>query len=281
MNKVVIDVSDRSKSIYFDTNIYNRLLDDPERDRIVELIKERGLVVVPSVVNLCELLMTSDAVRKEELIRIYDEIRNDFHPLKPFTWLLQESVEAVQQNLGELEIVYPIGVSNATEEICRELMAQKGAGIEPYLQGSRDYIQKIAQRTPLADDVQFFAFVDSENGQGTMLDLFAQICTALGIDCNLDETKRVAIMRSLSLPWKYYLESYAYLFYRRAFPDRSYGKGSNPGSSDLEQCIYLFWPGYFVVEDGIFLGFLKHLGELRSYPTKIMNYTEFNELLSQ
>jgi len=279
MSKIVVDVSDKSRNVYLDTSIYNRLLDDAERDRIIGLIKQKNLIVIPSVANLCELLMTTASDRRTRLLRVYNEIRNGFHPLKPSPWLLRESVEAVHKGLDEMGIVYPIDINDETENICRELIANKGSELELYLQGARKYILEAAQSNRFSDDVNFFAYIDSESGQKNMVDLFDQICTALGKACDLDEVEKLAIIRSSCSPWKYYLESYVYLFYRRAFPDVGYGKRANPGPSDVEQCTYLFWPGYFIVEDGIFLGFLKSLKKIRTYPVEIMDYSEFREFL--
>ena len=99
---------------------------------------------------------------------------------------------------------------------------------------------------------------------------------AMDIVFQLDEGEKLALIKSSSMPWKYYLESYAYLFYRTAFPDR---KRSNPGPSDLEQCIYLFWTGNYVIKDEIFLEFLKRLKAIRNYKVEIMNYPEFKHYL--
>ena len=279
MSKEIIDVTDRSRNVYFDTSIYNRLFDDPDKERILRLIKEKSLIIIPSVVNLCELLMTNAPDRRIELIRIYNEIRNDFHPLKLFTWLLKDSVESVQNGLDEWEINYPISIIDETESICRDLISQKGVELEPYLQGARDYIQEVAKREKLSDELQYFAYIDSESGQRILLELFAQICKSLGIVCQLEEEKILAIIKSPFMPWKYYLESYAYLFYRRAFPDTAYGRKSNPGPSDLEQCAYLFWTGNYVIEDDNFLEFLKRLKAIRNYRVEIMNYSEFKHFL--
>ena len=114
MRLSIVDVSDRSKNVYLDTSIYNRLFDDPEKERILRFIRKKNLNVIPSVVNLCELLMTSVPNRKTELIGIYQEIRNDFHPLKPFTWLLKDSVESVEKDLKDWEINYPIDITDKT-----------------------------------------------------------------------------------------------------------------------------------------------------------------------
>jgi len=101
----------------------------------------------------------------------------------------------------------------------------------------------------------------------------------MGIKCRLDETKKLELIRSPCLPWKYYLEAYAYLLHKMAFSDNCYGRRSNPDPSDLEQCVYLFWSGYYVTEDRVFLGFLRRLGKLRKYPIKVMNYSEFKQML--
>jgi hypothetical protein len=51
---------------------------------------------------------------------------------------------------------------------------------------------------------------------------------------------------------------------------------------DLMQCVYLFWPRRFVVQDGPFYDFLKQLGGLRNYEIKILDYAEFvTELASR
>lgn len=279
MSKEIIDVTERSRNVYFDTSIYNRLLDDPEKDQMLKLIRDKRLIIIPSVVNLCELLMTSTPERKSELIRIYNELRNDFHPLKPYTWLLKDSFECAQNGLDEWEIVYPISITDETANICRYLISQKGIELEPYLQGARDYIQEVAKREPLADELQYFAYIDSESGQKILLGLFDQVCTSMGAVCRLDEGKKLALIKSPSMPWKYYLESSAYLFYRRAFPDKGYGRKSNLGPSDLEQCVYLFWTGNYVIEDENFLEFLKRLKAIRNYQVEIMNYFEFKHFL--
>jgi hypothetical protein len=276
---VSIDLSDRSRNVYFDTSIYNRLLDDPEKEWLVQQIRANNLIVIPSAVNLCELLMTSDPSRKADLIRTYDEIRNDFFPLMPFTWLLKESVESVERGLDYWTFNYPIDINLETENICRELMSNKGVKLETYIQGARDFIQDVAKKEKLADEFQYFDYINSENGDRILLDMFDQICGALSLSIQLSEALKLSIVRSPFMPWKYYLEAYAYLFYRRAFPDRNYGKWSNPGDSDLEQCVYLFWAGKFIIEDANFIKFLNRLKELRKYDVEIMNYSDFKNYL--
>jgi len=151
MGKVVMGLSDRSRSVYFDTSIYNRLLDDPEKDQIIELIGKNSLIVIPSVVNMCELLMTSDPSRKDALIRIYNEIRNDMHPLKPFVWLLKESVEAVQKGLKEWEINYPIEMGQKAESICRKIFNKKEEDIKSSFKNAREFIKNKVNKGKLPD----------------------------------------------------------------------------------------------------------------------------------
>jgi hypothetical protein len=114
MTSLQVDLTDRSRNVYLDTSIYNCLLVDPDKELILCAAKKRNLIIIPSVVNLCEFLMTPDPVRKGNLIRIFNEIRNGLPPLKPFPWLLKESVEWVERGVEYLEINYPINVSEDT-----------------------------------------------------------------------------------------------------------------------------------------------------------------------
>lgn len=279
MTSVRVDLTDRSRNVYLDTSIYNCLLDDPDKDLILCAAKKRNLIIIPSVVNLCELLMTLDPIRKGNLIRIYNEIRNNFHPLKPFPWLLKESVECVERGVEYLEINYPINVSEETEKTCRDVMNKKGYGLDGYVQGARDYIQEVAKREKLADEHQYFAYVDSKGGEDVSLSLFDKICKGYDPAPDLDRETKLSIIRSPTLPWKHYLEAHYYFFYRRSFPEEKFGKNRNPGESDLEQCIYLFWASKFVARDGPLLDFLKRLNEIREYDKEIMDYQEFKSFL--
>ena len=279
MNSQRVDLTDRSRNIYLDTSIYNCLLDDLDKDLILYAAKEKNLIIIPSAINLCELLMTLDPVRKGNLIQIYNEIRNDFHPLKPFPWLLKESIECVERGVEYLEINYPINVNEGTEKICRDVMKKKGYELDGYVQGARDYIQDVAKRKKLADEEQYFAYLNSNAGEDMSLSLFDQICKGYDPAPDLDRETKLSIIRSPILPWKYYLEAHYYFFYRRSFPEEKYGKNRNPGESDLEQCIYLFWASKFVARDVSLLDFLKRLNEIREYDKRIMDYQEFKSFL--
>jgi len=279
MNSQRVDLTDRSRNIYLDTSIYNCLLDDLDKDLILYAAKEKNLIIIPSAINLCELLMTLDPVRKGNLIQIYNEIRNDFHPLKPFPWLLKESIECVERGVEYLEINYPINVNEGTEKICRDVMKKKGYELDGYVQGARDYIQDVAKRKKLADEEQYFAYLNSNGGEDMSLSLFDQICKGYDPAPDLDRETKLSIIRSPILPWKYYLEAHYYFFYRRSFPEEKYGKNRNPGESDLEQCIYLFWASKFVARDVPLLDFLKRLNEIREYDKRIMDYQEFKSFL--
>ena len=278
MSKVVIDVSVRSKNVYFDTNIYDRVLDDPEKQQIIERIKEKKFIVMPSVVNLCELLMISAPYRKTELMRVFHEIKDDFHTLKPYTWLLEESINNIQSGLDELEVNYPIPINDQTENVCRELMDKK-KGELVYIQNARSFIQGIKKREPFPTELKYFELIDSENGQKKLIEIVDQFCVSKKMECRLDEEKMKTLVTSPSMPWKYYLESYFYPVYRRIYLDTGCGVHSNPGSADQEQCTYLFWASKFITEDGDFLEFLKNLKKIRGYEAEIMNYSDFKKAL--
>jgi len=279
MDKVRIDTSEKSRNVYFDTNIYNCILDDPNKEEVLKHIKRKNLIIIPSAVNLCELLVTAAQDRRIELISIYNEIRNDFHPLKPFNWLLRDSVESVQSGLEEWEINYPIDTDDITKSLCRELAQLNGRRLEPYLRHARGYIQEVAKNEKFHDEFQYFEFIDSEHGDKILLDIFGQICKSLGVICRLNKDMRLSIIRSPFMPWKYYLESHIYFIYRKLFLNKNYGRKLNPNILDLEQCVYLFWPGKFITEDRIFLEFINRLRSIRYYKVEIMNYSEFKQYL--
>jgi hypothetical protein len=144
---------------------------------------------------------------------------------------------------------------------------------------ARDYIQEVAKREKLADEHQYFAYVDSKGGEDVSLSLFDKICKGYDPAPDLDRETKLSIIRSPTLPWKYYLEAHYYFFYRRSFPEEKFGKNRNPGESDLEQYIYLFWASKFVARDLPVLDFLKRLNEIRKYDKEIMDYQEFKSFL--
>lgn len=275
MSAQIVDLSDRLRNVYFDTSIYNRLLDDRDRGNIIKAIKRSKLVIIPSVINLCEMLMTADEERKIKLIQLYHDLRDDFFPLKPDLWLLRESAEAVAQGAQELGVNYPIEINDQTKEICSQIKKVAGVDIEETLQEARVYIQKIAETERLATEEQYFNYLDSDDGYIVLRKLFDSFCKALGCQQTLGDKAGHYLIRSPEMPWKCFLESTAYLFYRRAFPQNGFGRRANPGQMDLTQCVYLFWPKRFVVQDGPFYDFLKQLGRLRNYEIRILDYAEF------
>lgn len=275
MSAQTVDLSDRFRNVYFDTSIYNRLLDDRDSGSIINAIKRSALVVIPSVINLCEMLMTADEERRVKLIQLYHDLRDDFFPLKPDVWLLRESVEAVARGAQELGVNYPIELNDQTKEICSQIKKVAGEGIEEALQAARLYVQKTAETERLATEEQYFKYLDSDNGHIVLRKLFDSFCKALGCQQTLGDEEGHYLIRSPEMPWKYFLESTAYLFYRRAFPQDGFGRRAIPGQMDLMQCVYLFWPGRFVVQDGPFFDFLKQLGRLRNYEILILDYAEF------
>lgn len=276
---------------YFDTSIYNKIFDDPKKDLIIEEINKRGMTTIPSAVNLCELLSTRDKERKRNLLNIYHKIRNEYHALKPFTDLLRDATLAIQQNKEEIEVNYPIKIDKDTEELCRQITSSEGKEFEKYILGARKYIDKISSQVnagkenskqiKIPDVNAFFKISYAENMHQIWIHLFTEACKGLGIhDLKLKGDKIISIIKSYYTPWKYYLDSTLYIFYRRAFLSTGYGKKSNPGGSDLEQSIYLFWADIFVIQDNPFYEFIKEINELREYNKEIFNYGELKNFLS-
>ena len=262
---------------YFDTSIYNKILEDSHKELIIKKIKKKGLITIPSAINLCEILSTSDENRKNDLIIIYNTVRNNYFPLKPYTWLLKEFVEAVEKGIEKIEVNYPIEVNKYTEDLCRKITSNKGIGLEKYIQGARKYVQEKIKGMKITDEKSFFTYA---NGKiDFSISLFNSLCQAMGINHNLNREQILEIIQSHSMPWLYFLDAFLYIFYRRPFKSEGYGKRSNPEVADLEQSGYLFWANLFVIKDDAFFSFMKELKQLRGYEKAIMNYAEFKKYL--
>jgi len=124
----------------FDTSIYNHILDDPKKELIIEIIKSKRIRAIPSVVNLCEILFTPDKDRKQRLLNIYNEIRDDYHALKPFTELLRDATMGVQKNEDEMKVNMPIPINGDTKEICEKALSNAGEEFDKYALKARDWV---------------------------------------------------------------------------------------------------------------------------------------------
>lgn len=262
---------------YIDTNIFDKILEAPNKDLIIKKIKQKGIIPLPSALNLCEILSTSNEKRKNDLINTYYTIKNEYFPLKPYTWLLREFVEAVEKGEEDIEVNYHIEINKFTEDVCKELKNIQGIELEKYLQGARQFVQDNREKIEITDKKSFFAYAD--RNVDISINFFNGICDALGIKHNLNKEQILGIRFSQKRPWLYYLDAFLYIFFRRAIKTEGYSKRSNPQSADLEQISYLFCVGLFVTEDGNFREFMKELKEIRGYKQKIFNFSEFMDYL--
>lgn len=127
---------------YFDTSIYNQILDDPDKDLVIQRIKKKHITVIPSIVNLCEILQTPDDKRKQELLNIYHQIRNNYHALKPFTTLLRDAVNAIQKGNNYVEVNMPVAINSETELLCKEALEDKGVEFNRYALDARKWLDE-------------------------------------------------------------------------------------------------------------------------------------------
>lgn len=264
---------------YFDTSIYNQIFDDPYKDLIIKEINRREIIIIPSIINKCEILLTRNEDRKESLLNLYDTIRNDYFPLKTPPDLLRESVLTIQQNKSEMEVNYPIKSDNEIEDICKELKNIGGLEIEKAIVGAREHIKENLDKIKITDCIKYFAYIDSEEGIQFQVTLFKELCATLNIDLNLNEEKIISLVQSYETPWKYFLDSYLYFCFTRGVRQENYGKDKSPGHFDLDQCINLYWANIFVLQDERFYNFLKELNRFRGYNKKIFTYDEFKNHL--
>jgi len=268
-------------NLYFDTSIYNQILDDPNKDIIINKINQRKMTAIPSIVNLCEILLTSDKKRKKKLLALYDEIRNNFFPLKAPPDLLRDAISALNRNKKEIQVNYPIKVDKETEDICKKLKNTVGLELDKYIKGARIFVEKNSDKIKRDNPKSFFDSVDDEKIiLRFWINFIKDVCTALNVELKFKTDEIVNLIKSPYTPWKYFLDSYLYIFYRRGIRPEDYGKRKNPVGFDLEQCIYLYWANIYVIRDSSFYSFLKELNDLRNYNKNIFDYNKFKNFLS-
>ena len=257
---------------YFDSSIYGYILKDKNKELILKEIKKREIVVVPSVINLYEIVKMPNKRLKQELIKIYDEVRNNYDPLVPDFEILKNWFVARTKRKNKVQINYPIKINSETEELLK-IMYSDTKQKENALRKARNRVQK---RLILNKGNEFFSIFYDEK---ILSYLIKELCVALGLSLNITKGEIVILFLEEGSPWVYYLDSIGYEFYKRAISSKSYGRKTNPGSEDLGQCTYLIWADMFVMEDRYFYYFLKELNNLKKYNKKILNFGEFKVYL--
>lgn len=263
---------------YFDTSIYNWILKEKNEASILEKIEEKKLNVIPSIINKCEILLTNDKEQKKRLLNLCEKIREDFLYAKAPTHLLEDATNALQEGRGEIEFNYPIVEDEEFVKICRDLKKISGIEIEKSIIKTRGFIKEKIDEIEITDPISYFKYLDND-GIKVQISLLKSLCLPLKIELRLEDDEIIDLIQSYMTPWKYFLDSYLFFYFRRALKLENYGKYKNPGHFDLEQCTYLYWANIFVLEDRRFYDFLKELSTLRGYKTKIFTYNEFKNYL--
>jgi hypothetical protein len=265
---------------YFDTSIYNQILDDPDKDKIVQKIREKHLTAIPSLVNLCEILMTPDAERKRKLLSIYDEIRDDYHALKPFTILLRDAILAIQKGEADIDVNMPVVIRKNTERLCRYALKDTGKEFDEYALKAREWLFYEQKSTALPDAKTFFRISYEKRMIPIWKEIIRGASEELGIkDLSVNDDFILQTVTSPKSIWKYYLDTFLLIFHRRAMRSEGYGRKSNPGGVDLIQGLYLAWANIFVIKDNNFYSFMRELKDIQGYQKEIFTYDEFKEYL--
>jgi hypothetical protein len=265
---------------YFDTSIYNQILDDTDKDMVIEKIKKKRITAIPSLLNLCEILQTPEVQRKQNLLSIYHEIRGDYHHLKPFTTLLKDTVIAIQEGKIYVEANMPVEIDDITEQLCKNALKDSGKEFDEQALKARKWLFEVKGIENPPDAETFFEFSHDERMNPIWIKLFKGACEGLGItEPNINDDLILQIIKDPNSPWKYYLDTTLLIFHRRALSTERYGRRTNPGGADLIQGIYLSWSDIFVIRDGNFYDFMKELKDVRGYQKEIFTYGEFKEYL--
>jgi len=261
---------------YFDTSIYNKILDSPDKDSIIKKIKRKRITAIPSLVNLCEILRTKDVDRKHSLLSIYHEIRNDYHALKPYPFLLKDATIALQEGNLYVDVNMPVIIDEETEQLCGDVLKDAGKVFDEYALKARKWLFEDLKITTPPDVRTFFKISYDKKRIPLWIKIFKEACNEMGIkELNLNDNLIMQFVTDPKSFWKYYLDTKLLIFHRRAMRTEGYSKKSNPGGADLEQAIYLCWADIYVIQDGPFYEFMKELKTIRNFNKEIFDYDEF------
>jgi hypothetical protein len=284
--------------LYFDTNIYNRLLDDPAMNSIVPVLAHGPHEIHVSALNIIEMAATPDPHRREALLQSANRLIRGNLPVDYPRNLLRRSLEHFVK--GETGFSATIRPEDANIlRLLREPACIKAKWLddvgewkkkeESWYHGmhkdARDGLQALIHDLSPTDFQRITAnghsFIRNVCDRPEFLeDFLGNFFAQLGYGETL-KGRGAEVLHNVSV-WCFYFKALAYGVYDRAIKPEHYGKKSNPGSIDVQQMIYLAGADCFTTDEKRLLQLGRELVDAFHPEKRVISYEELKiELLKQ
>jgi hypothetical protein len=277
----------------FDTSAINRLLDDQEREPIIQATLSVGAFQVTAY-NVIEAAKTSkNADRRAQLIELMRRLANGTRQLdRPSTILLSYAeahaagVDAVQVNADEKLSGLWVALQKPDlldHEAIEEVFAWAKKWEDDFsevVSGDRDQFQslfrKAPQLRPRTAAATLRAYLDQKDKCRSLVSVIYKRQTQR----DLTDSQYTVLVREPI--WPLYLLAYAYAVHQRGIQERNFSANRNAGAIDLGQAAYLPLCDRFVTDDRAQYRGLRLLNVLNGKRrTQVMRYDTFrNRLLA-
>ncbi len=270
-----------------DTSAWNHLLDDPDRDLMLE--KLRSVAIVPTALAIAEIGATEGPERRLALLRLVKNVGRDIRPLATPNQLIIAACQgyarrdrALTLNSGNdaegawIALNNPELVDGAAQRMAVGFNNERENVLGGVTQGLRDKLKAV-----------FESGVKRPRSMGALIRHYAQNDDFLYEAVNPIYERAVGRplvrdeLRPLlgSVPhWRMFLMGYACAIYQRSVKQQGFGR-RNPGHLDLWSATYLPSCDVFVTGDKRQRRALKILNGGSARPASIMSYGEWREVV--
>lgn len=270
----------------FDTSAWNHVLDDPERDMILE--KLRSVAIVPTALAIAEIGATEDPERRLALLRLIKNVGCDHRPLATPNQLIIAACQgyarrdrALTLNAGNdaegawIALNKPELVSDAAQRMALEFKRERENLLGQFTQGLRQELNVVFENGVKRPRSMAALIRHYSQNDDFLYEVVNPIYErAVGQPLGRDELWRLLN----SLPhWRMFLMSYACAIYQRAVKQEGFGRRNNPGYLDLWSATYLPCCEVFVTGDKRQRRALKILNRGTARPASIRSYCEWRE----
>ena len=262
-------------NVYFDTSSWNDLVERPDREELISLIKQRKQLALASVISVGEVLRTLDDLRRQQICSAMQILHGDGPLLeRSFNELARAAAQGVLQ--GQREFFLPetgsgkylracmLGATNPppTDEICG------------WLRNTRNNMERFIQEIkPQQPDLTTCYLSREVLAREDFLKLLCELPPAKELGVSVSQMRAICEKSDV---WKALGATLAYIIGISTTHAPKNIKGSKrPGAEDLWQAPYLGVVEVFVTSDGPMLEAVSKISALLPHPRCILYTKEF------